>query len=105
MPVTTWTLGSVRITSVKEIELPIPGAGLVPQATPERLAQHAWLAPHFVTPAGELRVLIQALVVESQGRRIVVDTCVGNDKDRTLPPLHQLNTSFLDDLAAVGFPR
>jgi len=68
----------VRITSVKEIELPIPGAGLVPEATPERLAQHPWLAPRFVTPDGKLRLLIQALVVESQGRRIVVDTCVGN---------------------------
>jgi len=102
----TWTVGSVRITSVKEIELPIPGAGLVPDATPEALAAHAaWLAPHFVTDDGRLRLLIQALVVESRGRRIVVDTCVGNDKDRTLPPLHQLNTSFLDDLARAGFPR
>jgi glyoxylase-like metal-dependent hydrolase (beta-lactamase superfamily II) len=77
----------------------------VPEATPERLARHAWLAPRFVTPDGRLRLLIQALVVESQGRRIVVDTCVGNDKDRTLPPLHRLSTSFLDDLKAAGFPR
>jgi glyoxylase-like metal-dependent hydrolase (beta-lactamase superfamily II) len=101
-----WTLGSVRITSVKEIELPIPGAGLVPDATPERLAAHAsWLSPRFVTPKGELRLLIQALVVESRGKRIVVDTCVGNDKDRALPPLHQLHTSFLDDLKSAGFPR
>ena len=106
MPVPTWTLGSVRISSLKELELPIPGAGLVPEATPERLAAHAsWLAPRFVTPKGELRILIQALVVESRGKRIVVDTCVGNDKERTLPPLHHLKTSFLDDLAAAGFPR
>jgi len=106
MPVPTWTIGSVRITSVAEIELPIPGAAIVPDATPEALAAHAaWLAPHFVTDDGRLRLLIQALVVESRGRRIVVDTCVGNDKDRTLPPLHQLNTSFLDDLARAGFPR
>ncbi len=106
MAVPTWTLGSVRISSVKELELPIPGAGLVPEATPERLAVHAsWLAPRFVTPKGELRLLIQALVVESRGKRIVVDTCVGNDKERTLPPLHHLKTSFLADLAAAGFPR
>ena len=43
-------------------------------------------------------------MVESRGKRIVVDTCVGNDKDRTLPPLHHLHTSFLDDLAARGLP-
>jgi glyoxylase-like metal-dependent hydrolase (beta-lactamase superfamily II) len=100
----SWNVGSARITSVTELELPIPGAGIVPEATPERLARHAWLAP-FVTPNGRLRLLIQALVVESDGRRIVVDTCVGNDKDRTLPPMHRLNTSFLDDLKAAGFPR
>jgi glyoxylase-like metal-dependent hydrolase (beta-lactamase superfamily II) len=105
MPTPTWSLGSVRISSVKEIELPIPGAGLLPEAMPERLAQHPWLAPRFVTPSGELRLLIQALVVESRGKRIVVDTCVGNDKDRTLPPLNHLSTSFLDDLAAAAFPR
>jgi glyoxylase-like metal-dependent hydrolase (beta-lactamase superfamily II) len=102
----TWTVGSVRITSVKEIELPIPGAGIVPEATPEALAPHAaWLRPHFVTEDGRLRLLVQALVVESRGRRIVVDTCVGNDKDRTLPVFHHLETRFLDDLAQAGFPR
>jgi glyoxylase-like metal-dependent hydrolase (beta-lactamase superfamily II) len=105
MAATSWSFGAVRVHSVKELELPIPGAGLVPEATPERLAEHPWLAPRFVTPKGELRLLIQALVVESQGRHIVVDTCVGNDKDRTLPPLHRLRTSFLDDLKAAGFPR
>jgi len=105
MSATHWKLGSVRVTSVKEIELPIPGAGLVPEATPERLAKHAWLSPRYVTPNGELRLLIQALVVESCGKRIVVDTCVGNDKERTLPPLDHLATSFLADLAAAGFPR
>ena len=102
----SWTVGSVRITSVKELELPLPGAAIVPEATPEALARHAaWLSPHFVTDDGRLRLLIQALVVESRGRRIVVDTCVGNDKERALPPLHQLNTSFLADLADAGFPR
>jgi glyoxylase-like metal-dependent hydrolase (beta-lactamase superfamily II) len=105
MAAASWSFGAVRVHSVKELELPIPGAGIVPQATPEQLARHPWLAPRFVTPAGELRLLIQALVVESQGRRIVVDTCVGNDKDRALPPLHHLSTSFLDDLKAAGFPR
>ena len=100
-----WTVGSVTVTSVHELELVLPGAGLVPEATPERLAGVPWLAPHYVTPAGDFRFQIQALVVESRGRRIVVDTCVGNDKDRTMPPLHRLQTSFLDDLAAAGYPR
>jgi glyoxylase-like metal-dependent hydrolase (beta-lactamase superfamily II) len=100
-----WTLGRVRITSVTEVEIPIPGRGIVPEATPEALAPHAaWLAPHFVTEDGRLRLLVQALVVESEGRRIVVDTCVGNDKRRPLPIFDGLKTSFLRDLEGAGFP-
>jgi len=102
----TWTLGSVRITSVKEIEIPLPGKGIVPGATPERLRPHAsWLVPRFVTEDWKLRLLIQALVVESRGRRILVDTCVGNGKARTLPIFHEMQTGFLDDLSRAGFPR
>ncbi len=106
MPNPTWTLGAVRVTSVKEVELPMPGSAIVPDATPEALVPHSdWLAPHFVTEDGRLRLLIQALVVESQGRRIVVDTCVGNDKERTIPVFDQLETDFLGDLERAGFPR
>ena len=105
-PRPTWRVGSVHITSIQEIELALRAASLVPEATPERMAIHAsWLAPRFVTPTGDLRFLIQALVVESRGRRIVVDTCIGNDKERTMPPLHRLNTNFLRELAAAGCPR
>jgi len=49
---------------------------------------------------------VHALLVESQGQRIVVDTCVGNDKN--LPAMKAWHKkqggSFLADLAAAGFP-
>ncbi|HEV7732345.1 MAG TPA: MBL fold metallo-hydrolase [Candidatus Binatia bacterium] len=48
---------------------------------------------------------IHALVIESQGRRIVVDTCIGNDKERTIPPWNRLQGPFLRDLEDAGFPR
>jgi glyoxylase-like metal-dependent hydrolase (beta-lactamase superfamily II) len=105
-PAPTWTLGNVRITSVTEVEVPLPGAALVPDATPEALAPHSsWLVPHFVTEDGRLRLLIQALVVESAGRRILVDTCVGNDKVRSIPIFDHLETDFLGELERAGFPR
>jgi glyoxylase-like metal-dependent hydrolase (beta-lactamase superfamily II) len=106
MPQPTWTLGEVRITSVTEVELPMPGAHLVPDATPEALAPHSdWLDPHFVTDEGDLRLLIQALVVESEDRKILVDTCVGNDKERTIPVFDHLETDFLEKLERAGFAR
>ncbi|MBV9373987.1 MAG: MBL fold metallo-hydrolase, partial [Alphaproteobacteria bacterium] len=38
--------------------------------------------------------------------RIMVDTCLGNDKEnRRIPTWNQLQTSFLADLAAAGYAR
>jgi glyoxylase-like metal-dependent hydrolase (beta-lactamase superfamily II) len=101
---TTWKIGDVRITSVTEFEMPTPAAAIVPEATPERLAAIDWIGP-YVDEAGDLRLLIQALLVESRGKRIIVDTCVGNDKERPIPVFDHLSTGFLDDLAKAGFPR
>ena len=47
---------------------------------------------------------VHALVVESQGQRILVDTCVGNDKERPIPGWDKRQGPFLEDLAAAGLP-
>jgi glyoxylase-like metal-dependent hydrolase (beta-lactamase superfamily II) len=47
---------------------------------------------------------IHALVVEAPGRRIIVDTCLGNDKEgRLVPVWNKLNTPFLFKLTEAGF--
>jgi glyoxylase-like metal-dependent hydrolase (beta-lactamase superfamily II) len=98
-----WRIGDVTITSITEVEVAIPGATLVPDATPGNLeALGEWIRP-FVDGEGNLRILIQALGIASQGRRILVDTCVGNDKERTIPAFDRLRTSFLEDLENAGF--
>jgi glyoxylase-like metal-dependent hydrolase (beta-lactamase superfamily II) len=48
---------------------------------------------------------IHALVVDTGARRIVVDTCIGNDKQRSIPNWSNLQTSFLQDLESAGYPR
>ena len=101
-----WTIGDVRVTSVCEIEGPIPPAALLVGATPDDLMPHAdWLQGWAVDDEYNVVLRVQALVVESGNRRIVIDTCVGNDKDRDLAVMHHLQTPFLEDLAAAGFPR
>lgn len=101
----TWQVGGVRITRILESEMPTPGPFLLAEATPERLGAYAWLRPHFVTDDGAFLAAIQAFVIESGGRRIVVDTCIGNDKQRVNPFWSNLHGPFLADLAAAGFPR
>ena len=66
--------------------------------------QQDWLKPHFATEAGQLISSIHAFVIDDVHRRILVDTCVGNDKARRMPRWNMLQTAFLDDLAKAGYP-
>lgn len=100
-----WQIGDVRITRVVELELPGAGTFILPDAEPDRVKSIAWLAPHFIDAEGRLLLSVQALCVESRGARIVVDTCIGNDKERTIPDWNRRQGPFLEDLGRVGFPR
>jgi glyoxylase-like metal-dependent hydrolase (beta-lactamase superfamily II) len=46
---------------------------------------------------------IHAFVIQAPGFTALVDTCVGNDKDRGgRAPFHMMQTTFLEDLKAAG---
>jgi len=96
-----WQIGNVGITRVLEQEAVLPPEALIANIDPERLAQHGdWLKPHFMTPDDQIVLSIHALVVESRGKTIVVDTCMGND--RPLPNgIGVLQTAFIDELDKV----
>jgi glyoxylase-like metal-dependent hydrolase (beta-lactamase superfamily II) len=98
------TLGRLTVTAVVERAGPTRPTWLLPDATPEALEPHrAWLAPHFVDDKGRFLQSIHTFVVRAPGLTALVDTCVGNDKDRGgRPPFHMMRTTFLDDLAAAG---
>lgn len=97
-----WQIGDVRITRVQEIEL--PGLEFVlPDATAANLQPIGWLDPYRL-PDGSALASIHTLLVEVGERRIVVDTCVGNDKARAIPAWNQRQGPFLDDLERAGFP-
>ena len=100
-----WNVGDTTITSVVEVELPVPGEVFIEGASGPAVQSHDWLVPHFATPDGLLLVRIQLLVIESGGKRIAVDTCLGNDKERTNPAFHRLQTPFLQTFTDAGFDR
>jgi glyoxylase-like metal-dependent hydrolase (beta-lactamase superfamily II) len=77
----------------------------LPQATREEILPIAWLRPHFADEEGRLRLSIHSFIVETPDRRIVVDTCLGNDKKgRRIPHWNDRDGPFMADLAAAGFP-
>jgi hypothetical protein len=104
MSMLRWKVGNVTVTRVVDDETSSFGGFLLPQATPEQVQRIAWLRP-FLEDDGRLILSVHALVVESCGSRILVDTCLGNDKERLLPEWSMRSSSFLEDLAAADAPR
>lgn len=101
-----WKVGDVTITRVVEVEGPTSHKFFLADAHPEAVKAIPWLQPHFVTAEGQLMSSVHALIVESDGRRILVDTCIGNDKNLpAMPGWSNRAGPFLADLAAAGFAR
>ncbi|HYA35897.1 MAG TPA: MBL fold metallo-hydrolase [Candidatus Binataceae bacterium] len=101
-----WNIGDVKISRIIESEAPWDGTFILPNATAERMRQEAdWLSPIFSDETGKLRMSIHALVIESKGKKIIVDTCIGNDKIRANPEWNKLQLPFLNDLQKIGYKR
>ena len=96
-----WRIDEVTVSKIVELEVAGGSRFILPQATYEAVLPIGWLQPDFADERGRLKMSIHALVVETPSGRIVVDTCLGNDKEsRRIPTWNKLQTSFLADLPA-----
>jgi glyoxylase-like metal-dependent hydrolase (beta-lactamase superfamily II) len=96
-------IGSVEIQRVLEWVGPIKTVGEIFPDTPD----DAWtedLTPHHWTPSSRAyRAAMQTWVLRSGGRTILIDTGVGNDRERPqAPAFDHLHTDFLQRLAHLG---
>ncbi len=100
----SWQIGEVTVTKLVELETVGGATWIIPDASNDAVKDIRWLEPEFMNADGDLKFSVHALLVQTPERRIVVDTCVGNEKER-MPyrDWHQLQTGFLDDLAAAGW--
>jgi glyoxylase-like metal-dependent hydrolase (beta-lactamase superfamily II) len=104
----TWQVGAVKITRIVELEMPISYNAEQPflaEATPDALRASPWLYPHFVNEQDQMLLSIHALLVEAPGLKLVVDTCIGNDKARRFLRGQALATPFLTHLEEAGWSR
>jgi glyoxylase-like metal-dependent hydrolase (beta-lactamase superfamily II) len=104
-PITSWQIGRVKITRVIEMEVAGGSRFILPDATRDAVKPIGWLQPHFADDQGNLIMSIHALVIETPEQKIVVDTCIGNDKQRNIPNWSNLKLPFLQDLAEAGYER
>ena len=84
----TWKIGEVEITRIVEVnnwEDDI--TMLLPDATPE----------------GKMIISFQCFVMRTPEHKIMLDTCIGADRQREFDIFTNMQTSFLDDLAHAGF--
>jgi glyoxylase-like metal-dependent hydrolase (beta-lactamase superfamily II) len=100
-----WKIGDVEVTRIVEVNAHEDDvAVLLEGGSPELIEQNAWLIPRYATKDGRMLISFQAFVVKSRGRRIMIDTCIGNDRQREFDIFCNMQTSFLEDLASVGCP-
>jgi glyoxylase-like metal-dependent hydrolase (beta-lactamase superfamily II) len=101
----TWQIGDFTVSRIVEMEVAGGTRFILPDATRDAASDISWLNPHFADDDGNLIMSIHALVIDTGDQRIIVDTCIGNDKPRNVPNWNNLQTSFLQDLEAAGYPR
>ncbi len=99
-----WTVGDATITSVVEDEiLHLPPEFLFPGATAAEVLAHPWAIPDFADEQGNIAMRTQALIVETNGRTVLVDPCVGNLKPRAQFFWDRQVWPFMERFAAAGF--
>lgn len=104
--VQSFVLGDVEILRIVEWQAPYaPARALVPDCGPEVWEENReLLAPDHWEPGSDRAVVaLQTWVLRSGGRTVLVDTGVGNGRERPGNPLfHQRQGDFLGRLARAG---
>jgi glyoxylase-like metal-dependent hydrolase (beta-lactamase superfamily II) len=100
-------LGRASVARIVEFQFEL-ATSFFPRTPPSGWRDNAdLLVPDFFDPdTDRWRIAVQSWVVEVDGLTVVVDTGVGNDRQRPhMPPLDHLNTAFLAALQSAGIDR
>ncbi|TRO56563.1 MBL fold metallo-hydrolase [Streptomyces sp. IB201691-2A2] len=101
------TLGDVEMTRVEEMHGPV---GMTPDVFFPASPKHRWdehravVVPDFLDEETDIcKVAVQTWVLRSEGKTVLIDTGVGNHKERPYAPLWgHLELDFLGNLERAG---
>jgi glyoxylase-like metal-dependent hydrolase (beta-lactamase superfamily II) len=96
-----WQIGDIWITPIVEMDASGAIQEIIADARPADIARAPWLTRDHLDDSGHLNGVIQCLLIEVEDTFILVDTCVGNGKQRQGPTWNDLHTDFLDRLCRV----
>ena len=99
-------IGGFEVHRVAEYEGPfLAPEEFFPDFDPEIVRSNAeLLGPRLIDPAsGRLIFSFHTFVVKTGHHTILIDSCLGNDKERpSRPQFHRMRSNYLADLAAAG---
>lgn len=102
-------LGDITIHRLVEME---PRSGnrhaqeFLPGLTPELLAENRhWMRPASLDENDRIILCMQSYLVQTPHHLVLVDSCLGNDKNRPAHPRYHMksDTRWMDALAGAGF--
>ncbi len=102
----TIKVGDITIDRVLEHEGPFFGLDYLLPDLPSGLleANADWLMPRYVDPdTGDVVLSFHSMLLRTPRHTILVDACVGNNKERPLRPFwHRASFPYLENLVALG---
>jgi glyoxylase-like metal-dependent hydrolase (beta-lactamase superfamily II) len=103
---TTFSRGDIVIKRIVELEVPFDAAlSFLPGLRPEILDEHrSWLVPRALDPEGKLIFCFQSYIVRTPHHTILIDSCVGNHKNRAaFPAMHmKSDETYMRALKSAG---
>jgi glyoxylase-like metal-dependent hydrolase (beta-lactamase superfamily II) len=100
------TLGRLNVSRVHEDDAVIPLSMALPGITAQDLARLKgwyWDADLADEPSqANMRISVHSFVLRVDDRNILIDTCCGNDKQRSLPPVSMQHWPYIENLARAG---
>ncbi len=100
-------LGKLRIHKIFELDSGVPMPVALPGVTSADLARlkrwHDDPLEFAATPEESQMIFgVHSWLIEVDGLNILIDTCDGNHKNRSIADVHQLDTRYLDGFSAIG---
>ena len=100
------TIGAFAVDRIADYQGPFfPPGDFFPDFDPTVVEEHAaLLGPRLIEPGtGKLVFSFHSFVVRTGRHTVLIDACIGNDKERpSRPQFHRMRSSFIDDLAKLG---
>lgn len=98
-------VGDLVIMQALELIMPFPALQFFPDTTEQDWEPHKhWLKPDALDDHGNILLPMQSFIVRTSHHTILIDSCVGNHKDRPTRPLWHMKTddTYMSALAAHG---